>query len=117
MPRRTILWLFASLLFVHHHVLADGMALKGLDRSLLLPAEEKEQRAIIQFENYRQTMLLAVNLDMEREEHGLWIVPIPGAASEIQIDLDADFPSFVGQDPRKESAQSLKAISAFIRAW
>lgn len=77
---------------------ADGLsfAKKG---SGWEPMGEHMQSAVIRCENGRQRMLVSIELDLAHETEALWILPVRGRPSEVQIEMASIMPGFLGRDP------------------
>jgi hypothetical protein len=83
----------------------DGVAFKGpdLDYSSMRPIKQGEQRAVIVHRNGVEKMLIAVSLELEDEDKGLWIFPVPGNPNTIKLDVLDSFPVFEGIDTWDEA--------------
>jgi hypothetical protein len=97
----------AMLLGVCVPVLGDGKAFRGRDFSSLSPVEQGEQRALILHRGGVEKMLIAVSLEFEDEDNGLWIFPVPGEPDNVKLDVLDSFPDFRGVDPRVEARRHL----------
>jgi hypothetical protein len=98
---------------------ADGMAYKSRDRSLYHPVQEREQVAVIEHENGRQTLTIAINLEEAEEEtglaydeHAVWIFPVRGQPDDITIDIDASLPQLEGEKLESAAAKGLQRLFA-----
>jgi hypothetical protein len=78
----------------------DGVAFRGpdLDYSSMSPIKQGEQRAVIVHRNGVEKMLIAVSLELEDEDKGLWIFPVPSNPNTIKLDVLESFPVFEGVD-------------------
>lgn len=96
-------------------VLADGKAFL-YDRSGIRPLDQNEQIAAIHHRDGVQRMLIAINVDLEDSEDGLWIFPVCGTPDETKLDLVDQFPDFRGTDVRKRAGQDIRMLMALVRA-
>jgi hypothetical protein len=96
---------FKILLFISILVLGvvevafgDGVAFSGRDYSSMRPIEQGEQRAVIIHRNGIEKMLIAVSLELEDEDKGFWIFPVPGKPETVKLDVLDSFPVFEGAE-------------------
>ncbi|MCA9429160.1 MAG: hypothetical protein KC940_01500 [Candidatus Omnitrophica bacterium] len=97
--RRGVILALFLILLAPQAANADGKAFGGKFPHFKT-LHEKEQVAVIAHQDGIQKMMLAVNIAMASDESGLWILPIPAAATDVEIDLLDSFPRFQGDDPR-----------------
>lgn len=99
---RTPALLFVSLLIVFalpSAAYADGKAFGGKFPDFTTLYESEQVAAIAHHEGV-QRMMIAVKIAMEREDRGLWVLPIPASATDVTVDLLDTFPRFDGDDPK-----------------
>lgn len=94
---------------------ADGKAW-GVDRSGVRPLRENEQRALIQHQNGIQKMILAIHLDMETDSRAVWMFPVPGKPTEVNVDLWDQFPEMRGYDSILAVREYVSIVYYFVRA-
>lgn len=95
---------------------ADGLAFKGRASHAWQSLTEDEQAAVIHFRDGVETLVLAINVRLENEDdRGLWIVPVPGPAGEVTLELVDTFPDFRGYDPRARAVELLYRVFQFAR--
>jgi len=88
--------------FICVPVLGDGIAFKGNDYHSLMPISEKEQRAVIIYNNGIEKLLIAVSLELESEDKALWIFPLPSDPNKIKTEVVDSFPNFTGENPHNQ---------------
>jgi hypothetical protein len=93
---------------------ADGMAF-DIDTAQYQPLVEREQVAAIAFNQGREKMTLAVNLDRHPNHRSLWIFPVPGTPKTTKLNLVASFPMFSGVDPKRQASSKLESSMALVR--
>jgi hypothetical protein len=103
---RTLLLVFVLVLGVVETAFGDGVAFSGLDYSSMRPVKQGEQRAVIIHRDGVEKMLIAISLELEDEDKGLWIFPVPGNPETIKLDVLDSFPVFKGVDT-KDKAEDL----------
>lgn len=95
---------------------ADGKAFGYRDFTTLQPVTQHEQVAAIHLHDGIQRMLIAVNVDLEEDQHGLWIFPVPGRPETTQVDLVTEFPVLRGRDPFGAAREGLSNLGLATRA-
>lgn len=95
---------------------ADGLALAGRDLSSVSPLREGEQRSAIVHRNGVQKMIIAVNFELDDAERALWILPVPGPANQVRVDVLDAFPRIGGRDPRRIAFEQITGWPLAIRA-
>lgn len=110
-------WIATLVLVVGTPVsLADGKAFGYRDFTTLRPVAQHEQVAAIHLHNGIQRMLIAVNVDLEEDQHALWIFPVPGRPETTQVDLVTEFPVLRGRDPFGAAREGLSNLGLATRA-
>lgn len=89
------LFLFSTILYIFQNIVhADGVA---YDRSSMRPLVQNEQMAAIFHHDGIQAMIIAINFDIDDEDDALWIFPVPGTPSKVDLDVIDSFPRFRGR--------------------
>jgi hypothetical protein len=113
---RILLLIVVPILGIIETAFGDGVAFSGLDYSSMQPVREGEQRAVIVHRNGVEKMLIAVSLELEDEDKGLLIFPVPGNPNTVKLDVLDSFPAFEGVEVG-DKAQSLSGkISQLVMA-
>lgn len=94
----------------------DGVAFSGRDYSSMRPIKQGEQRAVIIHRNGVEKMLIAVSLELEDEDKGIWIFPVPGNPNTIKLDVLDSFPIFKGVEPWREAENLFGNVAGFVLA-
>jgi hypothetical protein len=94
----------------------DGMAFKTRDFSLFHPARQDEQIAVIHQVDGVQHMLIAINVALEDEAAGVWVLPVPGPLEEVHVDLAGGMPALWGTDVVVEARQPLGYLMSCVSA-
>jgi len=113
---RTLLIVSVLVLGAAEATFGDGVAYKGLDYSSMRPIEQGEQRAVIVHRDGIEKMLIAVSLELEDEDKGLWIFPVPGNPETVKLDVLDSFPIFVGVETRDEAQELFGDIAQLVLA-
>lgn len=106
---RTLLLIVVLVLGIVEAIFGDGIAFTGKDYSSMQPVREGEQRAVIAHRNGIEKMLIAVSLELEDEDKGLWIFPVPGNPKTVKLDVLDSFPVFEGAETWGECRTFLEA--------
>ncbi len=91
--------------------MADGKVFKGRDLSDMRPVLENEQRAFIMHKDGRETMILAVNFDLEESEKAFWLFPVLGQPDQVKTDVVDKFPSLRGVDVKAEAHAGIQLLA------
>ena len=94
----------------------DGVAFGGRDYSSMRPIEQDEQRAVIIYRNGIEKMLIAVSLELEDEDKGLWVFPVPGNPNSVKLDVLDSFPAFEGFEIGDKAQSLFGNMSQFVLA-
>ncbi len=73
--------------------------------------EETEQKAIINYEDGLQKMVLQIGLTQEQNKDAVWIFPVPSLPDKVYIDVTAKLPEFEGTDIIGKAKGSIEAIA------
>src|SRR3989338_4147024 len=104
-------------------VLADGMAhYYDPNNYMWRPLIENRQLAAIDFENGKETLLLAIEFKENSGKKMVWIFPVPAQPKDVQINIIDTFPYFGGRtvnQTKNDKSWSLFALSAVTQpiAW
>lgn len=104
-------WILGLLLCLPALALADGKVFKGRDFSDMRPVLENEQRAFIMHKDGRETMILAVNFDLEESESAFWLFPVLGQPDQVKTDVVDKFPSLRGVDVKAEAHAGIQLLT------
>jgi hypothetical protein len=94
----------------------DGMAFKTRDFSLFHPARQDEQIAVIHQVDGVQHMLIAINVALEDDAAGVWVLPVPGPLEEVHVDLAGGMPALWGTDVVAEARRPLGFLMSCVSA-
>jgi len=113
-----IVWvaLVGVLFFAPADAVADGGAFKGVNLSSLRPVPQREQRAAILHRDGVEKLIVAINIDLEDQEKGLWILPVLGTPGRTSLDVLDAFPQFSGRDLRRRAGLAIENLSGLMRA-
>lgn len=106
----TLLFIVVLVLGIVEATFGDGIAFSGKDYSSMRPIKEGEQRAVILHRGGIEKMLIAVSLELEDEDKGLWIFPVPGNPKTVKLDVLDSFPVFEGAEPRQKAQNRFQGL-------
>ncbi|MFA6437624.1 MAG: DUF2330 domain-containing protein [Candidatus Paceibacterota bacterium] len=101
----------------------DGYAHRRLPNGDLVLADENNQEAFINYQNGQEKLVVVVDID-EQNSDTVWIMPIPGKAKEIKMNIMSEIPVFGGYEVMSKiklalsrSLKNLFFISATSQFW
>ncbi len=106
-----------SLLIFPTFVSADGMIhIEDPDMHYWKIHDEKQQLCVINYENGYQKMILAVDFDnMDKDQKGVWIFPVPASTDRTVIDVVKGFPRFWGYDVERKVDETINTMFSVMR--
>ena len=115
--KKLISLIIISLLIFPTFVSADGMIhIEDPDMHYWRIHDEKQQLCAINYENGYQKMILAVDFDnMNKDQKGVWIFPVPAAPDRTVIDVVKGFPSLQGYDVERKVDETINEMFSVMR--
>lgn len=111
---KKFLFLFLFFLLFSQFSFADGFKHVQINRDWVLSSEES-QFCAINYQDGRQHMLLAIELEKDlKGEEGVWIFPIPANPTKTNIDILKSFPEFGGYDIEKRTSENISNAINFL---
>jgi len=107
--KKTLLFLFAVLVLISP-AMGDGAIWSPYRWELL---EQNEQRAVINYQDGVQKMIIAVDFKMAYDK-AVWIFPIPARPEKIKVDIVAKFPALEGTHIKQYAEHMAKRVALGI---
>lgn len=102
----------ALILLIPGMALADGMIVYPHDGRWDYTLE-KNQEAVINFENGTEKMILSIGLENSKNNQ-LWLVPLPSGPEKIAVNVIDRFPTLSGEDVFKKAKANVTDIQKIL---